>query len=191
MTQIDLFNSLPAAPLPGSTYVPIWAGPYEQTKLLEEIDKRSWPLSDMARRVQHYGYRYDYKAKRVTKDMSVGPLPGFLKDLAERLRSDGTFEAEPDQIIVNEYEPGQGISAHVDCIPCFGKTIATLSMGSECEMEFEKDGAKRYWTLGIGSLLALSGEARYEWSHTIRARTHDHRRPRTRRVSITFRTVIL
>ena len=32
----------------------------EQGFILEEIDKNSW-LSDLKRRVQHYGYKYDYK----------------------------------------------------------------------------------------------------------------------------------
>lgn len=32
----------------------------EQRLILEEIDKNPW-LSDLKRRVQHYGYKYDYK----------------------------------------------------------------------------------------------------------------------------------
>jgi alkylated DNA repair dioxygenase AlkB len=44
-------------------------------------------------------------------------------------------------------------------------------------------------------LLILSGEARYDWTHEIPARKSDvingARQPRTRRVSLTFRTVTL
>ena len=42
----------------------------------------------------------------------------------------------PDQLIVNEYQPGQGISAHIDCEPCFKNTIVTVSLGSVYEMDF-------------------------------------------------------
>ena len=45
------------------------------------------------------------------------------------------------------------------------------------------------------SLLILSGEARYDWTHAIPARKSDVikgvRQPRTRRVSLTFRTMKL
>ena len=44
-------------------------------------------------------------------------------------------------------------------------------------------------------LLILSGEARYDWTHEIPAHKSDMingaRQPRTRRVSLTFRTVRL
>jgi alkylated DNA repair dioxygenase AlkB len=46
-----------------------------------------------------------------------------------------------------------------------------------------------------GSLLVLSGEARYQWQHEIRGRKVDHwegkKMERLRRVSLTFRKVIL
>lgn len=60
----------------------------------------------------------------------------MLQGLAERLVADGRFAAVPDQVIANEYLPGQGISAHVDCEPCFGEVIASLSLLSACEMRF-------------------------------------------------------
>ena len=45
------------------------------------------------------------------------------------------------------------------------------------------------------SLLVLNGEARYDWTHEIAARKNDlidgQRRPRGRRISLTFRKVIL
>jgi alkylated DNA repair dioxygenase AlkB len=118
-------------------------------------------------------------------------LPPFVQPLAERLVIDGYFAKQPDQAIVNEYEPGQGISHHVDCVPCFGETIASLSLGSRCEMELRRDGAgDQHLLLEPGSLLVLSGEARHDWSHAIRARKSDHGIARTRRVSITFRTIL-
>jgi len=47
-------------------------------------------------------------------------------------------------MIANEYLPGQGISAHVDCVPCFSDRIASLSLLSPCEMVFQngKQGSR-------------------------------------------------
>ena len=98
-------------------------------------------------------------------------------------------------MIANEYLPGQGISAHVDCVPCFSDRIASLSLLSPCEMVFRngKQGDRLSAILEPRSLLILSGAARYEWTHEIPARKSDEvngeRRPRTRRISLTFRTV--
>lgn len=92
----------------------------------------------LKRRVQHYGWRYDYRARRVTADMHLGPLPGWLAPLSARVGALPEFEQSPDQVIVNEYLPGQGISAHVDCEPCFGPAIASLSLGGSAEMDFRR-----------------------------------------------------
>ena len=150
--------------------------------LVAAIDAQPW-LDDLARRVQHYGWRYDYRARRVAPDMYLGPLPAFLSALVARL------DFAPDQAIVNEYVPGQGIAHHVDCVPCFGETIASASLLSRCEMEFRRGDTRHAILLEPGSLLVLSGEARYDWSHAIRARGSDHGVPRGRRLSVTFRTV--
>jgi len=101
-----------------------------------------------------------------------------------------------DQVIVNEYLPGQGISAHVDCVPCFGPDVAAISLGSACTMDFTslEGGVKAPVRLEPGSLCVMTGPARYEWRHAIAARKSDltdaGRIPRGRRVSVTFRTVL-
>ena len=165
-----------------------------QDELLDRIDASPW-RTDLKRRVQHYGWRYDYRTRRVAASDRLGPLPDWLVPVSERLASDGWFEALPTQAIVNEYEPGQGIAAHVDCEPCFGDTIASLSLGGRCMMTLrERDGSGRCdLVLEPGSLLVLRGPARYAWTHEIAARKSDViggvRHPRERRVSVTFRTV--
>lgn len=100
-------------------------------------------------------------------------------------------------MIVNEYLPDQGISAHVDCEPCFGPAIASLSLGGPVQMAFRhrQAGEQISLTLEPLMLLILSGQARYDWTHEIPARKSDLiagvRQPRARRVSLTFRTVTL
>ena len=168
----------------------------EHDRLMDLIDEQQW-LGDLKRRVQHYGFKYDYKARRVAHDMRIGKLPKWLEELAEKLWKDGHMPEIADQVIVNEYEPGQGISNHIDCEPCFDDTIVSLSLGSDCVMDFtNKDKRKKIpvW-LAPKSIVVLSNKARYEWLHGIAARKSDEwdgrKYKRRRRVSLTFRKVII
>jgi hypothetical protein len=43
----------------------------EEHNLLCEINKKIW-LTDLSRRVQHYGYKYDYKKRKIDKNDYVG-----------------------------------------------------------------------------------------------------------------------
>ncbi|MBO6676594.1 MAG: alpha-ketoglutarate-dependent dioxygenase AlkB [Rhizobiales bacterium] len=179
---------------PGAIYVAGLIDLSMQDVLIEAVDQRPW-IEDLKRRVQHYGYWYDYRARTITPDAYLGPLPQWASDLAGRLVGNGWFKKPPDQLIVNEYLPGQGISAHVDCVPCFGDVIASISLLSTCEMVFKKRGAdqRRAVVLEPRSALFISGPARGKWTHEIPARKSDpingQRVPRWRRISLTFRTV--
>ena len=165
-------------------------------RLLRSIDDQPW-LNDLKRHVQHYGWKYDYASRFVTADMQIGPLPDFIREVAARLCKRGWFHRTPDQVIVNEYNPGQGIAPHVDR-ECFGPTVATLSLGDAWPMQFSHAGhdaarEKLEIVLDIGSILVLRGDARRRWTHGIAPRQNDgrgrNRRKRLRRVSVTFRTV--
>jgi alkylated DNA repair dioxygenase AlkB len=176
----------------GLSYLPAFTSPAEEQQLVEAIDAQSWSL-ELKRRVQHHGYRYDYKSRRVERSMFLGPLPAFASDLLPRLQAVAAFGQFPDQLIVNEYLPGQGISAHVDCEPCFNSRIASVSLGSSCEIEFQHRISDQVFklTLAAGSLLVIADEARYDWTHQIRPRLRDNGILRQRRISLTFRKVIL
>jgi alkylated DNA repair dioxygenase AlkB len=157
-----------------------------------EVDSREW-LSDLKRRVQHYGYKYDYKARRVDPTMFVGSLPEFALEVADKLVEFGLVSTLPDQLIVNEYQPGQGIYRHVDCEPCFRDEIATVSLGSQYKMDMAEIQGNRSVaiSLPVGSCLVFTGKSRYEWTHGIKPRRTDDGHRRGRRVSLTFRRVIL
>jgi alkylated DNA repair dioxygenase AlkB len=181
--------------IPGLRYQSGYVGEVEQAQLVAAIEQQPW-ITDLKRRVQHYGYRYDYTRHKVDRAMYLGPLPAWLAPLAQRLLDDDIFAALPDQVIVNEYEPGQGISAHIDCVPCFGDTIVSLSLLSSCVMLFTRAEpvAQMPVLLEPCSLLVMQGEARYHWQHAIPARKVDDvagaRIPRGRRISLTFRTML-
>ncbi len=183
----------------GFRYIEDYISESEHDWLLDQIDEHEhqW-LKDLKRRVQHYGFKYDYKARKVNLDMHIGHLPEWLQALGRRLYEDGHMPAEPDQVIVNEYEPGQRISSHIDCEPCFANMIVSLSLGSGCVMDFTSklDKAKKIpvW-LAPRSIIVLKDEARNEWLHGIAPRKSDQwagqKYERQRRVSLTFRKVIL
>ena len=180
---------------PTAHYEPHFIEQQDAARLLSEIDAAPW-RDDLKRRVQHYGYRYDYKARRVTSDSYLGPLPSWLDTMAGRLLDDGYFAQRPGQVIVNEYLPGQGIAPHVDCEPCFGDVVASLSLGSGCIMVFARaeTGETVSHYLEAGSLVVLRGASRFDWTHGIPVRKSDIvdglATIRQRRVSLTFRTVI-
>ena len=174
--------------------IPNFISEEEHDTLLTAIDERPW-LTDLKRRVQHYGYKYDYKARNILSDSYLGELPQWLSGLQERLFMDEIFKKKPDQAIINEYLPGQGISAHIDCVPCFDDVIASLSLGSDAIMRLSSAQQKHDILLEKRSLIVLSSEARYKWQHAIPARKSDIvdgvKLERQRRVSVTFRKVIL
>ena len=183
--------------IPGLRYIENYITEDEQAQLLAQVDKVPW-LKDLKRRVQHYGFKYNYKARKVDMSMRVGKLPEWLKVLSVELYQEGYMPKVADQVIVNEYLPGQGISAHIDCEPCFQDTIVSLSLGSSCIMNFTHrlDKTQKYPVLlDPGSLIVLSDEARYNWFHEIPGRKSDMwddvKYPRQRRVSLTFRKVII
>lgn len=181
---------------PGIQLLPCHISAEEESTLISQVDSRVWS-NELSRRVQHFGYRYDYRKRAVDPSMRLGPLPDWLQQQATGLFENGIFEKVPDQVIVNEYLPGQGIAAHVDCEPCFGPVIASLSLGAPILMSFGRRRTREIIEVDLPpmSLLVLSGEGRNEWTHSIPARKADvlggRSRPRARRISLTFRTVVL
>lgn len=174
-----------------------FVSPEAQNDLENWLDKQDW-LEDLARRVQHYGWKYDYRARSVAPNSFLGVLPQPLEELAIRLKSEKLMSEIPDQAIINEYLPGQGIAAHVDCKPCFGPEIATISLGDEYPMVFTnaRTGVEQIVWLPKGSVCVMSCESRYLWTHEIPKRKSDKIpgggiKKRKRRVSITFRNVVM
>ncbi len=170
--------------------------PDQQDYCVQRVDAAvdEW-RNDLSRRVQHYGWRYDYKARAITPDMHIGALPDWLDELAQKLYDEtGLFDRVPEQVIVNEYLPGQGIATHIDH-PGFGPTVCTISLLDDWEMDFSENWRdKSPALLQRGSCVLLTGESRSVWQHGIAPRkseaTDTGRRPRKRRLSLTFRTVV-
>jgi alkylated DNA repair dioxygenase AlkB len=184
------------AKVSGLKYIPEFITKEEHEQLWRAINSETW-LTDLKRRVQHYGWKYDYKARSIDYSMYLGELPNWAQHFGDRLFQAGHLSKIPDQLIINEYQPGQGIANHVDCEPCFGETIISVSLGSNCVMDFInlKTKEKLEVMLEPRSLVVISGEARHKWTHGIAARKTDNfngvKFERRLRISMTFRNVIL
>lgn len=175
--------------VPGLSIVRDFLTAEEEASLIASIDACPW-RSDLSRRVQHYGWKYDYEARRVDAAAWLGPLPPWSGLLVDRLLKRGLLDELPDQMIVNEYLRSQGISKHVDCISCFRGSVVTISLCESWEMIFR--GPRRQKVaiaLPQRSAVIIGGEARVKWSHEIPKRLRESWGLRGRRVSVTYRKV--
>ena len=175
----------------GITYVHDFFNPASEEVLVAFIDQQDWDTG-LRRRVQHYGFRYDYKSRSVDESHSTRPLPSLFADLGQQIANAAGLDKGFSQVIVNEYQPGQGIASHIDSF-AFGDCIASLSLLSACIMRFDQlqTGEKCELVLLPRSLLIMRGEARRDWKHGIAARKSDvidgAKQLRQRRISLTFR----
>ena len=195
---------LPSARLgvPGLTYVPNFLSDLEEAKIVEKIDQNEWQ-NDLKRRVQHYGWRYDYVNRQIDPGMRIDKLPDWAIAVAERLVEQKIVPQMPDQLIVNEYIREQGIGRHIDREPDFADDIAMISLLESWEMVFRKKNnskIKHNIMLENRSVTVMSGPARYQWTHEIPSRKSEpgskkpdgkrQRKLRKRRLSLTFRKVL-
>ncbi|XP_040987346.1 alkylated DNA repair protein ALKBH8 homolog isoform X6 [Juglans microcarpa x Juglans regia] len=163
------------------------------------------------------------ETRNVNTRRKLGELPSFVSLILERISSfpnlDDSANIVLDQLTVNEYPTGVGLSPHVDTHSAFEGFIFSLSLAGPCIMEFrqyaecawlpnhtsspsmkmqspedDKSFLRRAIYLPPRSMLLLSGEARYAWHHYIPHHKIDLVkdsviRRGSRRVSFTFRKV--
>ncbi|KAG8898410.1 hypothetical protein FRB99_007453 [Tulasnella sp. 403] len=148
--------------IPGTVYyIPDFVTPDEESYLLrkiQEVPKTAWKNLSR-RRLQTYG-------GEIAKPSNVllpSPLPAFLThfpDLVSRIEAIGVFtnskHGKPNHVLVNEYEPGQGIMPHEDG-PSYYPTVATISLGSHTVVHYY-----RYVDISSGPSEPPSGSAEIE-----------------------------
>jgi alkylated DNA repair dioxygenase AlkB len=176
--------------IPGLVMMTGFISRAEELALLKSIDAEPWSC-ELSRRVQQYGWRYDYQKRKVTSAMYLGSLPTWCDFALDRLLELGLLPWRPDQLLVNEYIPGQGIAPHVDNEDAFESHVVMLTLGSDIAFEFVTDEATKRFRFVRRMVVVASGDARYRWRHGIRKCKSDVfdgvRVPRGRRVSLTFR----
>uniref|UniRef100_A0A8B9QJ03 tRNA (carboxymethyluridine(34)-5-O)-methyltransferase ALKBH8 n=1 Tax=Apteryx owenii TaxID=8824 RepID=A0A8B9QJ03_APTOW len=142
-------NVVPTSLPPGLTVVEKVISPEEERRMLESID---WTEDE---------------------DTQNG-FPGICNLFLEKCLKRGYIKHKPDQLTVNQYEPGQGIPPHIDTHSAFEDEIISLSLGAEIVMDFKHpDGHTVAIMLPQRSLLVMAGESRYLWTHGITPRKYD------------------
>ena len=184
MKSLFPLDSLPS--ISGLTYLPSYVTTSDELALAAAIDRRPWDTT-WDRRRQPYGRTYG-------RGPAPEPVPAWAQAIADRMLAEGIVPLAFDQVLVNEYLPGQGIALHLDYEP-FDRVVASLSLLSDCVMDFRHPvtGHQEHLLLLPRSLLVMSDEARYDWQHGIAPRKRDawQGQPvdRRRRLSVTFRFV--
>ncbi|XP_058807012.1 alkylated DNA repair protein alkB homolog 8 isoform X2 [Phymastichus coffea] len=189
-------NELP----PGLRLITDFISPEEESILLQSIN---WNEEDDVdsllknRKVKHFGYKFRYDNNLVDVDNPINPIPTSYKFLQSLFDKNDCGNIKYDQLTINRYLPGQGIPPHIDTHSVFEDPILSLSLGSAYVMDFKQGDQKVSLDLPARSLLIISGESRYAWSHGICPRHNDNvrtdngfsTRSRATRVSFTFRKV--
>jgi alkylated DNA repair protein (DNA oxidative demethylase) len=177
-----------AASPPGWLYLPDFLNGVEHTRLLAHIAQITFTEVRMhgvaARRTTaHFGWRYDYDARRLDQPV---PIPDFLLELREQAAP--LIAAAPDdlaEVLVTCYPPCATIGWHRDA-PMFGPSVVGISLLSPCLMRFRQRVEDRFLrfsqVLEPGSAYVLGGPARSVWQHSIPPVD-------ALRYSITFRTL--
>ena len=153
----------------------------------------------------------------VLKESLKGSLPDDVYAMLFPTFEEEVEKGQARQAIVNHYRPGEGISPHVDLLGRYSDGIIGVSLNGGTVMDFVKvqgpedscgprgDGIEDSPRLAESvylperSVIVLSGEARYEWTHGIARRFTDlvetedgdkKRLYRGERISITFRWLL-
>lgn len=178
--------------IPGMKIITNFISKAEHDQLMNFIDNKAEWSNKLKRRTQHYGFEYDYDDFS-SPPKPTTPIPEIFQNIViQKLK----LQNIPDQCIVNEYIPPQGIGKHTDHVKHFEDGIYSLSLISCYPMEFFNETTKetKTFTLPVNSLLILTGESRYKWKHSIKACKTDvldgKQVKRMRRVSITLRKVV-
>jgi DNA oxidative demethylase len=134
------------------------------------------------RKTQSFGWRYDFDDASFAP---ADPIPNWLEPLRTTAAEfAGLAPADFVHVLLARYDPGAGIGWHRDR-DLFDKVVG-ISLNTPAMLRFRQrigSGFKRA-TLEVAprSAYLLSGEARYEWEHSIVP-------GEALRFSITFRTL--
>ncbi|RBQ11784.1 alpha-ketoglutarate-dependent dioxygenase AlkB [Pedobacter miscanthi] len=178
--------------VPGLYIYPNFISGSLEEELLQEIDKQIW-MVDYSRRLQYYGYRNELEEPHQLISIPL-TIPERIYHLSKNIVSQGLLDLQPDQVIINEYLPGEGIRPHKDR-SYYENQICGINLGSGCLMRFIK--GKNLETVDIEmprrSMYIMQDDARKKWTHGIPPRKKDNINgalmKRERRVSITYRKV--
>lgn len=171
---VDAFAPFRVGDVPAVYYLPNFISDAEEQRLLSAIysePEARW-TSLKRRRLQMWG------GKPSAAGMAQEELPSWLGELSQLLKEKKVFKKDFNHVLINEYEPGQGIMAHEDG-PLYISHVAILSLQSALMMEiYEKPFAdkKKLFSLYLEprSLLVFREDVYKRHLHSIEERMTDN-----------------
>nr|XP_058954946.1 alpha-ketoglutarate-dependent dioxygenase alkB homolog 6-like isoform X2 [Pocillopora verrucosa] len=187
MGEVITSSNVVKAP-PRAFYIPNFISEEEEKFLLDQVNgapKPKWTKLS-GRRLQNWG------GLPHPKGMVLEKLPRWLEKYTTQVGSLPVFNTvTPNHVLVNEYEPGQGIMPHEDG-PLFYPVVSTINLGSHTFLDFyhplkkasektEENASasmlnERYFMsllLEPRSLFLLTGDLYHNYLHGIAERTYD------------------
>eukprot|EP00882_Tetradesmus_deserticola_P023481 GHRQ01025550.1.p3 GENE.GHRQ01025550.1~~GHRQ01025550.1.p3 ORF type:complete len:113 (+),score=42.56 GHRQ01025550.1:1228-1566(+) len=79
------------AGIPGLQLHPEFVTPEQEAALLQHLEQQPWQQL-AKRRVQHYGYCFDYSQRGVDAQQRLGPLPEWAQPLIQRMEVGDALE---------------------------------------------------------------------------------------------------
>jgi len=185
----DLFGmplAVPGITLPGLRHWPEVVSREQEADLIARIDAcdlqpfrfQGWLGKRLTR---SFGWNYDFDEGRFEK---AAPMPDWLEQVRDIVAASAALAAdELQQALLIRYDPGAGIGWHRDR-PMFEHVVG-LSLGNPAVLRFRRPRDRGFDRFALDAVprgaYHLSGEARYDWEHSITEMT-------VPRWSITFRT---
>jgi len=159
--------------VPGLFLYPDFIDETREQQLLNEIDSQIWVV-DYSRRLQYYGYRNELEKPYDLVSFPV-PMPAQIYQLSQEITEQNILLEQPDQVIINEYIPGEGIKPHKDR-NYYENQICGVNLGSDCIMRFINEKEMQTIDLEVPrrSLYLMQDDARKKWSHGIPPRKKDN-----------------
>ncbi|MFP6655599.1 MAG: hypothetical protein VCB25_08225 [Myxococcota bacterium] len=182
----------------------------ESDLLMQKFVKIEFKNAQSGKRKKHYGPKINFNKKKINADEFRG-LPPYAMDIEDRLRTlaalqdansipdDGlnaalaSFETT-DLFILQYFEKlSSNLDFHIDDTFAYGELILDLSLESDCVLTFirkrrDLSDANSIECIRVPiparSLLAIYGQARFDWEHAILAYDIEGRR-----TSLTLRTL--
>jgi alkylated DNA repair dioxygenase AlkB len=137
------------------------------------------------RKVQSFGFDYNFDKRSITKGKDI---PGNLKFLIDKAANFLSLSStDLAEVLVTDYPKGSVINWHRDAPPF--DTIVGISLLADCDFRLRPYKAEKkhksailHLTVQRRSLYIIRGEARNAWEHSISP-------VKERRFSITLRTL--
>ncbi|XP_044757908.1 alpha-ketoglutarate-dependent dioxygenase alkB homolog 6 [Coccinella septempunctata] len=152
---------------PDVYYIPNFISIEEEDEILKHVygaPKPKWTyLSN--RRLQDYG-GVPHKRGMISEE-----IPQWLQKYMDRINDLSVFDKKfPNQVLVNEYIPGQGIMPHTDG-PLFHPIVTTISCGSHTILNFLENNVQRdkicEFLLERRSLIIIKNDMYTKYLHSI------------------------